>query len=82
MGYHLPAEAQFWVASKSGPDTLSYNEAMAAHDSEQFKEAALKEIESLRKQKTWIAQKKSEVQEELKGTNKRILPGTWAFKRK
>ena len=63
-----------WKAT-SDPDTLSWHEAMAADDREEFLKAAELEIKTLEDNETWVEVPKSEA----KG---RIIPGTWTFKRK
>lgn len=64
-----------YAASVSDPDTLSYQEAMRASDSHEFKQAASKEIADLVKQGTWKIVRKADA----KG---KILPGIWVFRRK
>ena len=63
-----------WKAT-SDPDTLSWHEAMAADDREEFLKAAELEIKTLEDNETWVEAPNSEA----KG---RIIPGTWTFKRK
>ena len=67
-------EPMAWKAT-SDPDTLSWHEAMAADDREEFLKAAELEIKTLEDNETWVEVPKSEA----KG---RIIPGTWTFKRK
>jgi hypothetical protein len=63
-------------ASKSDPDILTYDEAMADADRELWTEAAKKEIKSLLEEHgTWTEVDASEAAS-------RILPSQWAFKRK
>ena len=63
-----------WKAT-SDPDTLSWNEAMAAPDRDEFLKAAALEIKTLEDGGTWDEVPVSEAQG-------RIIPGTWTFKRK
>lgn len=63
------------MASNSDPDTLSYDDAMADADKDEWKKAATKEIEVLVEKGTWIEVNKSDA-------TTRILPGTWVFRRK
>ena len=67
-----------YLASKSDPDTLMYHEAMMAIDKVEFREAMEIEIKGLELQNTWTIVSRS-VATEL---NKKVLPGTWTFKRK
>jgi hypothetical protein len=66
------------TSSSTNPDTLTYDEAMCAHDVSEFKAAMGVEIRGLEKHETWELVDKTE---EYKA-NKDILPGTWAFHRK
>jgi hypothetical protein len=60
-------------ASKSDPDILSYDKAMADVDREVWIEAAKKEIKSLEEHGTWTEVDASEAAS-------RILPSQWVFK--
>jgi hypothetical protein len=65
----------FYATNASDPDTLSYQEAMRAPDSNEFRQSAIKEIEDLIKQGTWKIVNKSDAKD-------KILPGIWVFKHK
>ena len=67
-----------FVASKSDPDTLMYHEAMMASDKQEFRDAMEVEITALERQNTWniVPRTSATIQ------NKKVLPGTWTFKRK
>ena len=67
-----------FVASKSDPDTLMYHEAMMANDKQDFRDAMENEISGLEQQGTWNIVPRSQALSQ----NKKILPGTWTFKRK
>jgi Reverse transcriptase (RNA-dependent DNA polymerase)/GAG-pre-integrase domain len=67
-----------FLATSSDPDTLRYDEAMGAPDSDGFRKAMGKEIDSLVEQGTWTQTTKDEAHQ----AGKAILPGTWTFKRK
>jgi hypothetical protein len=67
-----------FVASRSDPDTLSFDEAMRDVDSDGFRSAMGVEISSLEREGTWTEVPKQEAFD----CNERILPGTWTFKRK
>ena len=67
-----------YLASKSDPDTLMYHEAMMAIDKVEFREAMEIEIKGLELQNTWTIVSRN-VPTQL---NKKVLPGTWTFKRK
>jgi Reverse transcriptase (RNA-dependent DNA polymerase) len=71
-------ELSAYLATSSDPDTLRYDEAMQAPDREGFCEAMGKEIDSLVNQGTWTETNRAEAN----AAGKRILPGTWTFKRK
>jgi hypothetical protein len=78
--YEMQAAAEdpiAFAASKSDPDTLHYNEAMAAHDAAEFKKAMLKEADAHSDNDHWEVWKKCDVPE-----GHDILPAVWAFKRK
>jgi hypothetical protein len=60
-------------ASKSDPDILSYDEAMADVDRELWMEAAKKEIKSLEEHGTWTKVDASEAAS-------RVLPSQWVIK--
>ena len=61
-------------AKMNDPDTLTYHEAMACGDREEFVLAMRKEITELEARKTWNIVPRP--------ANANVLPGTWAFKRK
>lgn len=63
------------VASKTDPDTLTYDQAIRDVDSDLWKQAMNSEIMSLIKQGTW------EIVKKIEATSK-ILPGTWTLRRK
>jgi Reverse transcriptase (RNA-dependent DNA polymerase) len=63
------------AASASYPDTLSYEQAMRATDSDAFRESALQELRDLVAANTWT------VVDKTKALTK-ILPGIWVFRRK
>ena len=63
-----------WKAT-SDPDTLTWNEMMAAPDRDKFLDAIQVEIDALEKNDTW-----DEVP--ITDAKGRIVPGTWTFKRK
>jgi Reverse transcriptase (RNA-dependent DNA polymerase)/GAG-pre-integrase domain len=67
-----------FLATSSDPDTLRYDEAMSAPDSEGFRTAMKGEIDSLVQQRTWVMTTRDEAHK----AGKPILPGTWTFKRK
>jgi Reverse transcriptase (RNA-dependent DNA polymerase) len=67
-----------FLATSGDPDTLRFDEAMQAPDSDGFREAMGKEIASLVDQGTWTETSR----DEANTAGKRILPGTWTFKRK
>ena len=61
-------------AKMNDPDMLTYHEAMACGDKNEFVIAMTKEIAELEARKTWnIVQRPANIN---------VLPGTWAFKRK
>lgn len=64
------------VASKSDPDTLSFDEAMKAPDSDAFWDAMGDEVSALEEHGTWTVVSKSEA------NGAKIIPGTWTFRRK
>ena len=70
--------SQLNIASKCDPDTLMYHEAMAAHDREQFLEAMELEITQLTERATWTIVPRNQAL----NRGKRVLPGTWTFRRK
>ena len=55
---------------------LTWAEARVSHEYGRFREAALKEIQSLEEKDSWEVVKRSSVK------SKNILPSTWALKRK
>ena len=63
-----------WKAS-TDPDTLTWDEAMASEDRDEFVTAATVEIRTLEGNETWDEVPMSDAKE-------RIIPGTWTFKRK
>jgi hypothetical protein len=66
-----------FTASKSGLDTLHFNDAMNADDSAEFKTAMLEEVNTHTENDHW------EVWEKVKvPAGQDVLPGIWAFKRK
>ena len=67
-----------FVASKSDPDTLMYHEAMMASDKQEFRDAIKVEITGLERQNTWNIVPRTSATTQ----NKKVLPGTWTFKRK
>jgi hypothetical protein len=67
-----------FVASRSDPDTLTFDEAMRDADCDGFRTAMGVEITSLEREGTWTEVPKQEALDKAE----RILPGTWAFKRK
>jgi hypothetical protein len=71
------SEIAVYKASNSDPDTLSFNEAMNDVDSEEWRKAALKEIEQLEEKGTW---REISIHEVPSGET--VLPGTWVFRRK
>ena len=64
------------MARKMDPDNPRYHEAMSGPDSELFREAMVTEVTALTKKNTWTLVPRSSV------INHKVLPGTWAFKRK
>jgi hypothetical protein len=65
-----------YKAAASDPDTLSYDQAMAdAPFVDEWKMAAMKEIQTLTEKGTWVEVDISEVKGDL-------LPGIWVFRRK
>jgi hypothetical protein len=58
-------------------DTYKYHEAILQPDWELFQESATKEIRTLESMGTWEEIMRSEVK-----SDKRVLGGTWVFKRK
>jgi hypothetical protein len=58
-------------------DTLRYHEAMCQADWDEFRKAASLEIKTLEKMGTWKEVPRSSVPK-----NKKVLGGTWVFKRK
>jgi hypothetical protein len=78
--YELQTEAKDPIAfatSRSDPDTLHYNAAMKAHDSQDFKDAMVKEANDHTKRNHWEVWEKRKVPE-----GQKILSAIWAFKRK
>jgi hypothetical protein len=76
--YELQREAEdpiAFAASGLDPDTLHYNAAMNAHDSEDFKVAMIKEANDHTTQLHWALWKKRNVP-----TGHKILSAIWAFK--
>ena len=71
------SEIAVYKASNSDPDTLSFDEAMNDVDSEEWRKAALKEIEQLQEKGTW---REISIHEVPSGET--VLPGTWVFRRK
>ena len=71
------SEDMTYKLSNSDPDTLSFNEAMNDVDSDEWRKAALKEIQALEERGTWI-----EVDIKSVPSKETILPGTWVFRRK
>jgi Reverse transcriptase (RNA-dependent DNA polymerase) len=66
------------VYSKKLPqDTFKYHEALLQPDGEKFEEAEVQEIKTLESLGTW-----NEVERSSFPADKRILGGTWVFKRK
>jgi hypothetical protein len=61
--------------ASSDPDTLTFDQAMADVDRDQWIESAHKEIKSLEENHTWEEVDASEA-------TTKILPGTWVFRRK
>jgi hypothetical protein len=73
--YQIPAP-EVYAAAASDPDLLMYDQAMRDGDHvDQWKEAAGIEIRTLEQMGTWVKVPTSEAQS-------KILPGTWAFRRK
>jgi histone deacetylase 1/2 len=66
-----------FAASKGDPDTLRYHEAMVADDAEYFHEAMEVEISTLSEIDCWDVVERSTVPK-----HRKVIPGTWAFKRK
>ena len=64
------------MARKLDPDNPRYHQAMASSDSDAFREAMVVEIKALTSKKTWTLVPRSSL------SGKKVLPGTWAFKRK
>ena len=78
--YELQREAEdpiAFAATGSDPDTLHYNAAMKAHDSEDFKVAMLKEANDHTTRLHWALWEKQNVP-----AGHKILSAIWAFKRK
>ena len=65
------------LSGNSTSTTYKLHEAMLLPDWDMFQEAALKEIRTLESMNTWY-----EIEIEKVPTNKKILGGTWVFKRK
>ena len=59
--------------TKSDPDTLTWEQAMARADAEEFREAADLELRQLEEQGTWIEVPKS-------SATTKIIPSTWVFR--
>jgi len=71
-----PGPLTFLASSvRKDPDTLKYHEAMMDDDWEGFRDAMDEEIRALESMGTWEIVKRSSV-------TRRILPGTWTFRRK
>ena len=66
-----------YKASNSDPDTLSFEEAMNDADNNEWRKAALKEIQALEEKGTW---REVDINDVL--SSETILPGTWVFRRK
>jgi hypothetical protein len=66
-----------FAASKSDPDTLHFNAAMNAADSEEFKKAMLQEVNAHTDDDHWEVWAKADIPAEQD-----VLPAVWAFKRK
>ena len=66
-----------YKASNSDPDTLSFEEAMSDADNNEWRNAALKEIQALEEKGTWCEVDINDVP-----SSETILPGTWVFRRK
>ena len=63
-------------AARSNPDTLSWKQAMAIPEERaEWEAAALKEILSLVKRRTWV-------QVPISDARGRVIPGMWVFRRK
>jgi hypothetical protein len=78
--YELQREAEdpiTFAASGSDPDTLHYNAAMKAHDSEDFKVAMIKEANDHTTRLHWALWEKRNVP-----AGHKILSAIWAFKGK
>lgn len=72
---HSLDDPRIYKAAASDPDTLSYDQAMADVDRDEWIKAATAEIRSLEEHGTWREVPKS-------AAKSRILPGTWVFRRK
>ena len=78
--YETQAQAEDPIAfatSKSDPDTMHYGQAMKADDSDEFKQAMLREVDTHTRQGHWEVWAKADVP-----TDQDVLPSVWAFKRK
>ena len=78
--YELQREAEnpiAFAASGLDPDTLHYNAAMKAHDSEDFKVAMIKEANDHTTRLHWALWEKQNVP-----AGHKILSAIWTFKRK
>jgi hypothetical protein len=78
--YELQREAEdpiAFAATGYDPDTLHYNAAMKAHDSEDFKVAMIKEANDHTTRSHWALWEKRNVP-----AGHKILSAIWAFKRK
>jgi hypothetical protein len=64
------------MARKLDPDNPRYHQAMASTGSDAFREAMVVEIKALTSKKTWTLVPCSLL------SDKKVLPGTWAFKHK
>ena len=68
-------DCAFKATKKDDPDNPSMKKAISGDLQSEFRTAMRKEIDNLRKRKTWKEVKRSEVPEGAK-----VIPTTWAFK--